>query len=225
LIWEQVQRGLRVEIWTIFASDPPEGELSAFAQSLHTRWGNASEAAHLRREEDAVACETLGAAHRHFSYPDCIYRHQPDSGEAVIQGEDDLFRPSYQGENLLVEHLCAELQAALPANTLVVAPFGVGRHIDHQVVHSAVLKSGRLAWYYTDYPYAAEPSPELDTWQHQAGASYLLPVSEHALQRWQMAIAAYRSQISTFWQELDQMQAAMHAYWQRGGGSLLRRFR
>ena len=49
LIWEQVQLGERVEIWTIFAGDPPAEMLTPFAEELHTRWGCGLNAVEIRR--------------------------------------------------------------------------------------------------------------------------------------------------------------------------------
>jgi hypothetical protein len=52
LVWEQVQAGEQVEIWTICAGDPPPGALSPYAEELHHRWGYGIEAIAERRIED-----------------------------------------------------------------------------------------------------------------------------------------------------------------------------
>ena len=61
LIWEQVKAGETVEVWTICAGEPPEGELPPFARSLHDRWGTGGQTVARRRAEDQAACEVLGA--------------------------------------------------------------------------------------------------------------------------------------------------------------------
>ncbi|MBN2499463.1 MAG: PIG-L family deacetylase, partial [Anaerolineales bacterium] len=38
LVWEQAQAGMAVEVWSVCAGDPPPGELSEYARSLHARW-------------------------------------------------------------------------------------------------------------------------------------------------------------------------------------------
>ena len=44
LVWEQVNSGQMVSIWTICAAYPPPGPLSSFASILHERWGTGREA-------------------------------------------------------------------------------------------------------------------------------------------------------------------------------------
>jgi LmbE family N-acetylglucosaminyl deacetylase len=145
LIAELVHLGIRVEIWTVFAGDPPPGQLTPFAQSLHDRWGTGTESVQKRREEDEQACALLNVKSFHFAYPDCIYRYTT-SGQPVIKGEDDLFQKEYGGEEPLVEQLCAQLQRCLPSNAAIAAPYAIGGHIDHQVVVRAAQKLGREIW-------------------------------------------------------------------------------
>ena len=53
LVWEQVQAGQQVEIWTICAGAPGPGEpLSAFALSCTQRWQTEQEAVSTRQTED-----------------------------------------------------------------------------------------------------------------------------------------------------------------------------
>ena len=222
MIWEQAQRGICVQVWTIFAADPPADDLSLFAQSLHDRWGSSSLAVQQRREEDAEACVLLNAVPRYFPYSDCIYRRHPGSSAAVIMGEDDLFRPDYAGEAELLLQIREDVSRALPEDCVLVAPAGIGNHIDHQLVRSAVETIQRPTWYYPDFPYADLPAEQQKAWE-QPGAVWLLPVSEAGLFAWQRSISAYRSQISTFWSGEGHMHAAIREYWRRGGGALLRR--
>ena len=51
LIWEQVRRGERVEIWTVCAGAIPPGPLSPFAAELHARWGTGMASVEARRAE------------------------------------------------------------------------------------------------------------------------------------------------------------------------------
>ncbi|NTV35511.1 MAG: PIG-L family deacetylase, partial [Anaerolineaceae bacterium] len=55
LIYEQVQQGDQVEIWTICAGDLPEGQLSPFAEELHARWTTGRETISSRAAEDQLA--------------------------------------------------------------------------------------------------------------------------------------------------------------------------
>jgi len=224
LIWELVQRGCQVEIWTLFAGDKLDGAITPFAQELHARWGTAwNHAAEQRRREDRAACSILEAGYRHFSFADCIYRRETGLGRAVVVREEDLFQPNYAGEEALRRQLLAALTTALPSAAVIASPFGVGRHIDHQIT-AAVLRRVRCeVWYYLDYPYAQSQSGERRLWQEASGESFLLPVSARGLAHWQEAGAAYRSQVSTFWSNLEALRNAIRTFWCWGGGSLLRR--
>ena len=61
-IWEQLADGEKVEIWTLFAADPPKDGSSAYAQELHARWKTGQNAMAVRRSEDRAACAGVGAS-------------------------------------------------------------------------------------------------------------------------------------------------------------------
>lgn len=213
-----------VQIWTVFAGDPPAGELAPFARELHERWQTGPAAAAARRAEDAAACTCLGALYRHFSYPDCIYRRLPD-GQPVIGGREDLFRPPT--EPGLVDELAAQIARQAPAGARVVCPLSYGGHVDHRIVRAAAEQAGCGLWYYPDYPYAVRPEA--------GGADAPLPslpensepvtfhLREEDLAAWEAAAAAYVSQLSTFWANENAMRAALREYARLGGGSTLYR--
>lgn len=239
LIWEQTQRGDRVEIWTICAGDPPAGELSPFAAELHQRWQIGVEAVARRREEDLASCQTLSAAPRHFPLPDCIYRRagegywQPGgNNRRNAESPGAFLYPDYQAifgsihplEFALVEQLANRLSESLPLDATVVCPLTVGGHVDHQLTRLAAEQTQRNLWYYADYPYADDLVQQPDQIER------LLPIqsirqtfrlSQAAMQAWGRAIAAHRSQISTFWLDLETMQAALQEYYTRMGGAVL----
>ncbi|MEM5776153.1 MAG: PIG-L family deacetylase [Anaerolineaceae bacterium] len=222
LIWEQVERGMQVEVWTIFAGDPPPGSLTPFARSLHERWKSGGGAAALRRDEDARACAILGIGWRHFDYPDCIYRYH-QNGRPVIEGEGDLFRAGYEGESHLAARLAQHLARELPAGAVLAVPYGYGSHVDHQLARRAAALLPELHWAYADYPYAVSSVETLSDWLNQPGESYVLPVSPAGLERWQQAVAAYASQISTFWTSTADLREKIAAYHASGAGSRLTR--
>jgi LmbE family N-acetylglucosaminyl deacetylase len=216
LIWEQVQAGEKVAVWTVCAGDPPPGPLSPFAESLHARWGFGREATHLRREEDRLACSLLGAAPRHFSIPDCIYRRSPVDGTAVYTTEAEIFGPLHPEESGLVDGFTQELQQ-MPEGANLACPLGLGGHVDHRLARAAAEGSGRPLWFYADYPYVLEHGRELvkETAGMQAA---VFPISERGLRTWEEAIAAYPSQVSTFWTDMQKMRERLRAYQGWAGG-------
>jgi LmbE family N-acetylglucosaminyl deacetylase len=194
LIWEQARAGEKVAVWTFCAGDPPAGPLSPFAESLHDRWNTGREAAALRREEDRLACSLVGAAPRHFSIPDCIYRRSPVDGTALYSTEEEIFGSLHPADAGLAAGLSQELLQAAPVETHLVCPLGLGGHVDHQLTRASAEATKRSLWYYADYPYVLE------------------------------AIAAYASQVSTFWEDRKGMHDRLQAYVFQTGGVRLWRF-
>lgn len=225
MAWEQVRTGLPVEIWTICAGLPPAGEpVSAFAQSLHYRWQTGPEASLVRRQEDEAAARVLGAQPVYYHLPDCIYRRLPD-GAYLVNGEDDLWQPLHPQEAGVAAALAAWLKARLAPDDWLVSPMTLGSHVDHHLVRAAAEAAAaaagcRLA-YYADYPYAVREPDSLHAMLQPDWQARCQPVSTDGLAGWQAAIAQHVSQISTFWNGLDEMRAALKAYWQAGGGTCL----
>lgn len=225
LVWEQVQSGDRVEIWTICAGDPPPPPYTAFVEELHTRWGvSPAQASTIRRAEDAAACRALGAGFRHSPIPDCIYRRVATTGAPVIAERDDLFRPVPLAEPYLIGEISSWIQAALPHRARLVSPMALGGHVDHRLVRAAAESLGLSLYFYADYPYAvADPldgtdlRSQLDRFHPALRGAHSL----QALAAWQEAIAAYTSQISTFWGSLEEMRARIADYQRESSGITL----
>jgi LmbE family N-acetylglucosaminyl deacetylase len=202
LIWEQSQAGDEVEIWTICAGDPADGDISPFAESLHQAWGFSDEFIRARREEDQKAAQILGAVPRYFPYLDCIYRKSP-TGHFYYLDEGDLFGGLDQDEMDLIDHLTADLQNQLPEDAVVVAPLGIGNHVDHQLTRKAASRLEFSVTYYPDYPYVREPEGK-EILGVMAGSEDWIaethPISEAGILKWHLAALAYRSQIPIFWE-------------------------
>jgi LmbE family N-acetylglucosaminyl deacetylase len=236
-IWQQARANTPVQVVSIFAGTPAAGApLSPFAQELHTRWGHQADAASRRRGEDLAALDILGAGAIHWPYTDCIYRQTTD-GLFPYASEESLWEEIHPGEQGLLEELAARI-AALPQDPggLVYAPLGIGHHVDHQIVRRAAETSGKTLVYYADYPYAEDPQAvqiALESTEKQWQTELVL-ISERALDAKTAAIACYRSQLSTFWSDLVEMEGAIRAfaeqtgngkpaerYWRAGTGSRL----
>jgi len=219
-IWQQIQAGELVEIWTICAGDPPTTRpLTPFASLLHARWGLTEQAVTARKAEDAAACALVGATSRRFDIPDCIYRHHPLSGEPIVQDEQGLWSFGPHPEPWLVEELAHSLSLELQPEAQVVAPLAIGDHTDHRLVRFAAQALNRPLWYYPDAPYAMRV-PDAGTFY--ASARQVTPpvLSAAALAIWQEAAAAYASQLSTFWPDRSALDAAYESFDRQGGGRL-----
>lgn len=212
LIHELVTKGFSVEVWTIFTADPPEGNLSTFAQSLHARWKEKSNPSWIRREEDKHALDLLGAACRHLSYPDCIYRRNAQTNEPIITKDEDLFSKDYVIENNLILNLYKELQLRLPLNADIVCPLSMGGHVDHRVTRMAAEQLKRSLWFYADYPYAAKDPSSVNDFLPDHAEAEVQEFSPAGIDAWLKAIACYPSQTSSFWNSLDEMDQSVRVY-------------
>ncbi len=225
LVWEQVQCGEKVEIWTICSGDPPGSPFSPFAESLHLRWGaTAAESASTRRKEDRESARALGAEIYFFDLPDCIYRTGDAPDQHLYASEESLFGPLHPWETNKIAELALAFEARLAAagkaynlSASLVCPLAIGNHVDHQLVRAAAeqVSSEYLAkpkLYYADYPYILKETQKIEELESAGWNERICPVSEKGLQAWQEAVAAHTTQISSFWESLPEMRAAIQAY-------------
>jgi len=218
LVWEQTQLGEPVSVWTICAGDPPEGPLSLIAESLHERWQTGREAPAHRREEDLVSCKAMGASTRHFTVPDCIYRRSEGGNLPLYASDEAIMGPLHPLEALLVDRVRDELAGWLRQGAEVVCPLAIRGHVDHRLVRLAAEKLDRALWYYADYPYVLDQAEDLNVLDETGWKTHVFPISASGLAAWQEAVAAYASQISTFWPDLETMRDAISTYCKESGG-------
>ena len=192
----------------------------------------------MRRAEDAVALARVGAEGVYLDVPDVIYR-RTGSGDWVVHDDASLVGGSHPGEADLVDALAErfdllapearDANAAPPVLPTVYAPLAVGNHVDHWLTRRAAEAwAGRRRWvagrlvYYEDYPYAEQaaaigaaigPSaehPRGETGHRWRSAAVSLDDSDMAAKT--AAIAAYASQISSFWADEAAMADAVRAF-------------
>ena len=217
LIWQQQQNGDEVELWTIFAGDPP-GELTPFARELHARWQAGEDAVALRRAEDDAACKILGVKNWHAAYPDCIYRRNPATHEPVIVINEDLFKPVQEGEEVLVRSVSDQLQQQVSENALVFCPLAIGGHVDHRLTRLAAEKSGLTLAYYADFPYSKGMGLDAGALLPAGGKKVTIELEPDDIDTWIRAMAEYRSQLSSFWSSEVEMAEDVASYAQSEAG-------
>ena len=222
LIFDQIRSGVDVEVWTICAGDPPEGEYSLFAQVHHKIWDlTAQEAVEARRDEDAKALKILGVQGKYFDIPDAIYRKNPKTGEHLYTSGEALFGGLEAGDEALVRRLSFLLARDIPQASVLVSPLTVGNHVDHQLVRAATERLERPIHYYPDFPYTREHARAIDALVPLGMDRISIPISQPGMAAWQESVAAYQSQISTFWNSVDQMRIDIKKHAETFGGAAL----
>ena len=159
----QANAGERPLVVTIFGGVPsPELKLSSFALRIHQAMGGGPNAEAMfvsRRQEDAQALTYLGADYLWLDYFDAIYRGSP----VYYADNGSLFGKIHPGDLWIEKQLAQELLTLYecqPGATWYV-PLGIGLHVDHQIVFSAVSRLVELeanVKFYEDFPYARQES-------------------------------------------------------------------
>jgi LmbE family N-acetylglucosaminyl deacetylase len=219
LVWEQTHGGIPVEIWTVMAGDPPVGAESSLAQQMHADWQtkNSQETVAIRRGEDQNAARRVGAAIRHLSVPDAIYRR---SKTGTLYYPEGIFVPPNPRESDLVDEIARQVSENLTQYDTIVCPLAIGGHVDHILTRKAVEALGRPLWYYADVPYVFRYPEELSpATAGMTGKNFF--ISAQGLAGWQESIAAHASQVTSLFANVTDMRQKIKEYAQNSNGLTL----
>jgi len=159
------------------------------------------------------ACRIVGATPVYFDFLDCIYR-RGKNGEWLYEY---IFVPPHEEEADFPAAIAQAISARLQTTDQLVCQFGLGSHVDHILVRRAVELLQRPLLYYADVPYLFKAPEELAP--NTAGMKEKIhSVGEAGLKSWQEAVAAYASQISSLFDDSDDMRSQIHQYWQERRG-------
>jgi len=200
----QDARGEPVSVLTIFAGDPPHFSISPLAAELHARWGKVGPPIGMRRAEDRLACGRLGASVAHLQFPDAIYR-MDSQGRPLYPRDEALFSHPGPEEETLIQQVADSLREIGVEQARVYCPLAVGGHVDHRITRLAAERLGVVMAYYHDLPYASRGESVPPEMGEPRGRLERAVLSEEAIKAWAQAVAEYGSQISTFWENLDQI--------------------
>lgn len=216
VIGQLVRNGAAVTVATVFSasSDRP---LSAAARAFHERCGLGSNAMRRRASEDREACHRLGADPVHLGLQEALYRRDKHGAPRYAEGSA-IFAADVAAEAVVVER-AAELIGALVADldpALVLAPLGVGAHVDHVIAGYAIRRMGldedRVCWF-EDLPYALHQ--HLRGWERRLTAGLVqtpIAIEEWGWQSKIAAITSYQSQLSVLWYEKTPWQVQLRDY-------------
>ena len=223
-IHARVRRGERVLVVTVFAgAAPPPEKLSAFAVSLHRRWGLEldDDPMETRRAEDRRALDVLGATCLQLDLQDAIYRLDA-GGRPLYPGLVSLFRSEREEDR--VEAGIERALRELPESPFVAAPLAVGNHVDHRLLARAARASfaaGAL-WLYEDYPYAESwrarrrSAARRGRWETRAEEA----ADEDVLAKCD-AISCYASQLGSAFGDRARLERRVRRFLARRGGERL----
>ncbi len=181
-------KGWAVTVVTVFTASVPQPQGFALACQLDKGLPPDIDYMALRREEDRAACALLGATPRWLGLPEAPHRGY---GSARA-----LFGPPRADDRIDLA-LGAMLRALGP--DLVLAPQGLGGHVDHvqlvRALHGTDLAPSVLWW--RDFPYAAREGDVAEPFAREMRLRREIAMSldEEALTRKRGACLAYASQI------------------------------
>lgn len=219
-IYSQTRAGEWVTVITVMAGSAPNALLTEYARELRDRWGYAQDPIAQRRQEDLQALAHLGAQAHHLPFLDCPYRQHPESHEPLYPTEASIFGELHQAESSFHLELLRALMPMVPAEAgvRIYAPLAVGHHVDHLLVRRvavALLKRGYDVTFYEDYPYAGDEGRVLASLSGARRTWWSMLIAGHdqqALEAKWRAISCYRSQLSTFWDDLTNMRRQVRAF-------------
>jgi len=236
----QIARAARadvaVDILTIFAGDEPgpgERVASPLVTEIYELWQlSPGEVMATRRREDRDACRVLAASARHWELREAIHRLDPDLGGALYPSMATLFGAVAAPEEALVASLARRFTellapAALEASRAVpriVAPLGVGGHVDHRIVRAAAERAfGDRLLYYEEFPYIVWKPFAL----RRAGISgrtwtaHRQPLSAEDVAARIAAIACYASQVTPLFRTSENITRQVRRHVRRARGERL----
>ncbi len=200
-----------VIILTVMAGDPPSPlPQSPIIQDLHQRWEAGYNPIATRRAEDENAAKRLGARPIHMPIPDCVYR--TIDVLTLYPSEESLFGEPHPADGAPIILIETPLIFAAEI-TCLYAPMGVGRHVDHQIVHDWALALGKANPHlslklYEEYPYTRDKMAVTQARRLVAAELHpkIVTLYEENVTAKIEAISCYTSQITTFWNSITAME-------------------
>lgn len=235
-IHQLVASGESVEVRTIMGGLPHSLPDSPIVRDLHNRWQEGSDPVSARIEEDKRAVVRLGADCTRLSYwLDCIYR-VTRSGKVLYPDGESIFGDPHP-EDFATQLLPTIVLEANEIPTYIYAPLGAGHHVDHQIVRNwAINLKQYMPWvalkFYEEYPYTEDPhaveraiSFFSDNYSRLQLQQEIVLVNEAAVTAKMESIACYKSQISSFWPDLQAMETeTRRALMEAGSGVSAERY-
>ena len=202
---EHLARRCPVTVVTVFtAASPRPWPLPAGRQMRAIGEPDAERFYRQRQQEDSTVLADMGVGLVHLGFPDALFR-RVGPGPGRLPGRPR--RPAYPtfrfdaargriaaADARLTDEVAGAIGAVATAADarLVLAPLGVGRHVDHLITRAATRDLAPRTVYYSDFPYSETALPDGDFIRRHCLVPHprLAGRAENARR-----IAGYRSQI------------------------------
>jgi len=202
---------VRVEVWTIFCGATFQGPYSEVAQWLHESSGGStgSRLSWQREREDRGAGRRLGAHPKHFPWKDSPYRKAID-GRFMYDGSART--KWHEDDDKMIGSIAAKLRKDFRDGDVVLAPLGVGSHVDHVITrHVAEISNPPSLLYYSEVPYVVTFNEQLPKkTERLCPIEYSLKSSE--LDDWIGAVRCYVTQMRMLEKAVGDVPQLVHRY-------------
>jgi LmbE family N-acetylglucosaminyl deacetylase len=167
-----------VTVMTLFTTSEGRPTLSARAFLNQCNARKAPPLYAQRRAEDRLALRSIGVTGVHFGLPDALFRRRASGYPRIARTllpELDCVYPTFrlhisQGrvsrwDKRLLGELEKRVLLATTKRDLILAPLGLGNHVDHVLTHQLgkALSRKRTVGWYADQPYALRAGEEVPT--------------------------------------------------------------
>jgi LmbE family N-acetylglucosaminyl deacetylase len=218
--------GVDVLVVTVF-NGRPVLPVSGPASRFHARCGHTDDNAMDEREiEDDRALGVVGARTERLYLPEALYRKDED-GRPLYDSDSAIFLknlPASVDELRTIQHQIAQrVDAADP--DLVLAPLGIGGHVDHLLVSAAAQRLNRDVLHYEDVPYLLQDHCEDGRIGLRVGAAHKYRCTAHGWLAKISGIECYTSQRDVLWHSPDTWRDDLDSYARTiGAGERAERF-
>ncbi len=208
LIADASRCGVEVVVLTVF-NGRPIPPISGAARGLHARCGLADDQAVDERErEDDRALGLVGAKTKRLGLLEALYRNRGD-GTPSYHAVAEIFEAGVESEQealVVVDKAIGDAIATIRPD-VVLAPLGVGGHIDHLLVSTAARRLPCAVLNYEDVPYVLSRHRQVGA--AEPGLHWCTP---HGWSAKISAIECYASQLPVLWPEPRSWQDELMAY-------------
>jgi SAM-dependent methyltransferase len=185
-----------VNIVTVFTrgSEAPYSQ-QALSYLRNSGFSSASQLFNARKIEDRKASQYLGVRRRHLNFTDAVFR-KGINGKFTYDSKSQFSGTASEDDSDLSLKIASQVrQTVTQAEVVLLAPLGIGGHVDHVIVRNIVEKLPGTKVFWEDFPYNAYKENVNNFWR---GCNLFKKIAEFDSQNSlnkQRAVKMYKSQL------------------------------